>query len=77
MEEDKPGDKRIYLKGRLIVPRGLVRRVLMSLHCDMGHMGINKMEKEILRLYWLCPGDKGCRDLLREVKSQCQVCQAC
>ena len=69
--------RRIYLQGRLIVPRGLVRRVLMAHHQETGHMGVERMEKSILRQFWLCPCEKAHREILREVKGQCQVCQAC
>ena len=43
--------RRVYLRGRLIVPRGLVRKVLMAHHQDTGHMGVERMEKSIQRQY--------------------------
>ena len=77
VEETEPGRKKIFYKGKVVVPGGLVKRVLMAHHQEMGHMGINKMEKDSQRTYWLCIGSTPCKEVIREVKAQCQVCQAC
>ena len=68
--------RRLYVYGRLLVPQGLARKVLMAHHVAMGHMGVKRMEVEAIRMYHFA-GFKTIRGLLGEVKSKCQTCQAC
>ena len=39
-------------------------------------MGVARMERSVARSYYLCYGDKPHSHMMREVRAQCQVCQA-
>ena len=76
MEGKDPARIRRFLWKRLVVPQCPTLRVLMAYHVEMGHMGSDTMEKKVRRRYYLCTV-RNVRQLLGEVKSQCQTCQAC
>ena len=76
MEGDDPPRRKLYLHDRLLVPKGLTMQVLLAHHAAVGHMGVERMIFEVNRRYHLCEV-KNLRQLLGEVLSQCQTCQAC
>ena len=49
----------------------------MGHHQETGHMGAAEIEKSVMRSWLLCPGNRPHREMIREVRAQCQVCQAC
>ena len=67
---------RMIWDGRVAVPTDRVKEVTRGHHNAMGHPGIAKLEREVKRRYALPPSLK-VRELVREDRMSCVVCQAC
>ena len=65
---------RMYWSNRLCVPENLCLRVVEAFHQEWGHLGINKMTRELgLRLE--LPTGMSFRKLAEQVNRRCLICQ--
>lgn len=69
------GEKLLW-EGRICVPEDKVMEVLKSHHECTGHIGVQKMVKEVDRRYAFPPGTK-LVECAKVVRQGCVVCQAC
>ena len=69
------GDK-IHLNGKLCVPQGLVDRVLQEFHKASGHIGVERMHKEMAHRYEFPMGEP-IKEKTTQMRRGCKVCQAC
>ena len=56
---------------KIYLPKSLVQKILFESHDQLGHIGINKMEKAISNNYWW----SGMSDDIRNYVSSCHNCQ--
>ena len=67
------GGKMIWA-GRVCVPEALCRRVVAAHHREWGHVGVNRLVRE-LRLRFEFPPGYAARQLAEQIKKGCGVCQ--
>ena len=68
-------DGKLYWTEKLCIPETLCLRIVAALHQTWGHVGIDKMIREVDR-QCLFPTGMSSTQVVKQVKAACQVCQA-
>ena len=66
---------KMYWQGRLCVPESVALRVLWDFHSAAGHIGINRMLRE-LHLRYAIPDTVPVQTVVKAIRKGCPVCQA-
>ena len=69
------GGSMIY-EGKICVPENHVENLVNELHGNMGHIGVNRLVREIQKRYAIPPSVR-IFEKIKEVHRKCVTCQVC
>ena len=67
---------KLYYMGKLCVPETFTTGILAEFHVASGHVGVERMLKEMAHRFIFAPGEP-ITAITKEVRRGCAVCQAC